>query len=67
MTNRRGNPTSPRHAALRDNGTLELPLEQRSRTCAKCGGRPVYNDSPTMDWYEPCIARFVESGEGLTR
>jgi len=39
--------------------TPELPLGQAKRLCAKCGKNEVYQEIRTMDWCEPCIAKFV--------
>jgi formylmethanofuran dehydrogenase subunit E len=43
----------------------EFELKSGKRLCSRCGEREVYQDTKTMDWCEPCIAKFVEDGNDL--
>jgi hypothetical protein len=63
MTNKRGNPVDPRHAALIAHGNLELPLEFDAGgrpACSKCGN-PVYaTGGPHMDLCENCLWDLID-------
>jgi hypothetical protein len=52
--------TKAQQAPLTDGDrTMELALEYDRRTCARCGVREVYFESPTMNFCEECLWNLV--------